>query len=152
MLGSRDLVVEQDIAAPPEVVFRYFTTAERWMMWQGVAAEVDARPGGVLRVNVRGDGYAAGEFLTVEPPNLVVFTFGWEMPGNPIQPGSTTVRVELQPSEMGTRLVLTHSSLPGAEAIAQHRHGWEHYLARCAEVAGGGDPGPDPAVVGAMDV
>ena len=80
------------------------------------------------------------------------FTFGWEMPGNPIQPGSTTVRVELEPTAEGTRVVLTHSGLPGAEAVAQHRHGWEHYLPRLAERAMGGDPGPDPAVIGIVDV
>lgn len=147
MLGSGDLVVEQQVAAPPEVVFTFFTSAERWLLWQGTAAEVDCRPGGVLRVNVRGDGFASGTFLEVDPPRRVIFTFGWELPGSPVPPGSTTVEILLEPSEGGTRLVLTQRGLPGAEQVEFHRGGWEHYTARCALVAGGGDPGPDPAVV-----
>lgn len=146
MYGSRDLVVEQDVAAPPEVVFTFFTSAERWMLWQGTAAEIDPRPGGILRVNVRGDGYASGEFVEVEPPHRLVFTWGWELPDSPVPPGSTTVEVRLEPTEMGTRMVLTHRGLPGAEQVRLHRDGWEHYTARCAEVAGGDDPGPDPAI------
>lgn len=146
MLGSRDLVVEQDVAAPPEVVFAFFTSAERWMLWQGTAAEVDCRPGGVLRVKVRGETYGSGTFIEVDPPHRVSFSFGWELPGSPVPPGSSTVEIVLEPSELGTRMVLTHRGLPGAESVAEHRHGWEYYLARCAEVAGGGDPGADPDV------
>ncbi|HUG83309.1 MAG TPA: SRPBCC family protein [Euzebya sp.] len=148
MPGSSDLVVEQDVAAPPEVVFAFFTSADRWMLWQGTAAEIDCRPGGVMRVNVRGDGYASGEFVEVDPPRRLVFTFGWEQPGSAVPPGSTTVEIVLEPSPTGTRILLTQRGLPDSEQIAQHRYGWEHYLPRCAEVASGSDPGPDPAVVG----
>jgi uncharacterized protein YndB with AHSA1/START domain len=39
-------------------------------------AEIDARPGGVFRMDVRGDGYASGRFLAVEPPHRITFTSG----------------------------------------------------------------------------
>jgi hypothetical protein len=38
---------------------------------------------------------------------------------------------------------MTHSGLPDAEACASHEQGWTHYFGRLAEVAAGGDPGPD---------
>ncbi len=41
-------VVEETvrIAAPPEIVWRYWTDPVRLCAWRGVGAEVDARPGG----------------------------------------------------------------------------------------------------------
>ena len=71
--------LERRIAAPPATVFAYFTDPERYLLWQGVAAELDPRPGGVFRVTQNDSGYIArGEYLEVEPPTRVVFTWGWE--------------------------------------------------------------------------
>ena len=41
------------------------------------------------------------------------------------------------------------AGLPSQEAIEKHAHGWDHYLARLAVAAGGGDPGRDPWLDGA---
>ena len=48
-------------------------------------------------MNVRGDGWASGRFLEVEPPRRIVFTWGWELEGSPLAPGSSVVEVELIP-------------------------------------------------------
>ena len=37
-----------------------------------------------------GDHRSVGEFVELVPDEKVVFTFGWDAPGNPITPGSTT--------------------------------------------------------------
>jgi uncharacterized protein YndB with AHSA1/START domain len=141
------VVVERRIKASPETVFRFFTDPERWLRWQGVTAELEPRPGGRFRMDVRGDGHASGQFLEVVPARRVVFTWGWEMEGNPVPPGSSTVEVDLWPDGDGTVVRLTHRGLP-ADAFATHQAGWEHYLDRLATTAGGGDPGPDPWQVG----
>ena len=38
---------------------------------------------------------------------------------------------------------LVHKGLPDEEAVAQHIHGWDHYLGRLAVVAAGGINPPD---------
>ena len=41
-----DVVVTRVIAASPATVFSFFTDIERWVSWQGVEGEIDARAGG----------------------------------------------------------------------------------------------------------
>jgi uncharacterized protein YndB with AHSA1/START domain len=148
VMGERvDLVVvERRIAASPATVFSFFSDAKRWLRWQGVEADIELEPGGAFRMNVRGDGFAAGAFLEVVPERRLVFTWGWEDEGLGVPPGSTVVEIELEPDGDGTFLRLTHRGLP-PDAVETHRGGWEHYLSRLATIAEGGDPGPDPARV-----
>lgn len=142
MSASRPLVVERRVRAPAHVVFAYFATSERWVMWQGVDAEIDLRPGGVFRVNVTGAGYASGRVVEVVPDRRIVFTWGWEH-DSPVRPGSSTVEIDLLPEQDGTLIRLTHSGLP-PEAHDVHRHGWQNYVGRLVSVSEGTDPGPDP--------
>ncbi len=137
------IVVERRIKARRDTVFSFFTDPERWLRWQGLDAELEAVPGGRLRMNVRGDGYASGTFTEVDPPNRIVFTWGWEMPGNPVPPGSSTIEVDLIDEGDVTLVRLTHRDLP-PESREVHELGWRHYLERLAVCATGGDPGPDP--------
>lgn len=138
-----DLVRELLIDATPETIFPLLTTAEGHVRWEGTEAEIDARPGGVYRVLVAGSYVGVGEYVEVVPHEKVVFTFGWDMPDNPITPGSTTVEITLTPEGSKTRLRLTHTGLPDDDAVAMHIHGWDHYLGRLGIVAAGGDAGAD---------
>jgi uncharacterized protein YndB with AHSA1/START domain len=138
--------VRRHIRARPATVFSFFTDRDRWLSWQGVTAEIDARPGGVFRINVRGDGWASGRFTAVEPPRRIAFTWGWEGVDSPVPPGSSRVEIVFEPDGAGgTHLTLVHSGLP-LPAVDLHRLGWEHYLDRLAVRSAGGDPGPDPTV------
>jgi uncharacterized protein YndB with AHSA1/START domain len=138
-------MLQRAIKARPATVFSFFTDRDRWLSWQGISAEIDARPGGVFRMNVRGDGWASGQFTAVEPYRRIVFTWGWEGPDSPVPPGSSTVEVTLEPDgDDGTLLTLVHSGLP-LPALGIHRDGWKHYLDRLTVRATGGDPGPDAA-------
>jgi uncharacterized protein YndB with AHSA1/START domain len=100
----------------------------------------------VFALNTRPDFLFQGEYVAVEPHRRIVFTWGYgsfpEELDNPLPPGSSTVEVEFVPDGEATIVHLTHR-LP-AELYDFHAWGWEHYLARLATVAGGGDPGPDP--------
>lgn len=140
---SGDIVVERRVAARPETVYRFLSDGEGWVMWQGVEAEIELRPGGVFRVNVTGDGFVSGRFIEIVPNRRVAFTWGWERPGSPVPPGSSVVEIELIEVDNGTLLRLTHRDLPEGEGEV-HRAGWENYLARLGAVGEGRDPGPDP--------
>jgi uncharacterized protein YndB with AHSA1/START domain len=127
---------EVRIEAPPEVVFRHFTDPARMVEWFGISALLDPRPGGAFRVNVTGPDVVAGEYVVVEPPRRVVFTWGFR------EPGSSQVEVTLEPDGEGTLLVLLHHGLTG-EAREHHSEGWAHYLARLVPAAAGDPPGRD---------
>lgn len=135
---------EMRIEAPPETVFGFFTEPEKMKQWKGVEAELDPRPGGIYRVSVLPVAVAVGEYVRVEPPTFVSFTWGWEGEGQPVAPGSSLVEVTLRPDGDATILELRHTGLPSEEMAREHEHGWTHYLGRLQIAAAGGDPGPDP--------
>ena len=138
-----DLVREIVIDATPETIWPLLTTTEGWLRWEGTEGEVDARPGGVYEVLVAGGYQSRGEFVEVVPHERVVLTFGWEMEGNPITPGSTRIEITLAPEGTKTLLRLAHLGLPDDNAVAEHIHGWDHYLGRLAAVAAGEEVEPD---------
>ncbi|MEX0874050.1 MAG: SRPBCC domain-containing protein [Actinomycetota bacterium] len=141
---STRVVIERRIAAAPEFVWDFVCKPDRWLEWQGVEADIDPRPGGVHRVNIRGDAFAGGEVIEVVPNRRISFTWGFEIPEHPLPRGSTLVVIDLIPDGDGTLLRLTQERVPdGFEAV---RHGWEHYLDRLVIVAEGGALGPDPNV------
>jgi uncharacterized protein YndB with AHSA1/START domain len=139
---------ELEIAASPEAVWQLLTDPAEATRWMGQAADFDLRPGGSYRVDVIPGNVASGEFVEIDPPRRLVYTWGWEGEGNPVPPGSSTIEFELEPSGKGTLLRFRHSNLPSDESAASHGHGWDHYLGRLAVVTGGGDPGPDPWLAG----
>lgn len=135
--------VEVRIAANPETVFGFFTEPDRMIQWMGRKAELDPRPGGAFYCDINAEAIASGEYVAVEPPRRVVFTWGWNGEDSVTKPGSTTVEVLLEPDGDGTHLRLIHRDLPSAESAEKHGHGWRHYLDRLALAGAGGDPGPD---------
>jgi uncharacterized protein YndB with AHSA1/START domain len=137
-----ELVREIMIDATPETIWPFLTEADKHLEWEGTEVDLDPRPGGVYRVLVAGQHQSAGEYVEVVPHEKVVFTFGWDVPDHPIPAGSTTVEISLHPEGDKTRVRLVHRGLP-EDAIGDHIHGWDHYLARLATAGSGGDAGPD---------
>jgi uncharacterized protein YndB with AHSA1/START domain len=127
------IVATEHINAPPEVVFPYFTDPALIVTWIGDRAELDPRSGGVFSLDM-GEVVARGNYITVEPPYRVVFS--WGIPGSdPLPPGGSTVEVVLTPDGDDTMVVLTHRGLPSTH-IGTHRAGWEHRLGRLRVAAG----------------
>jgi uncharacterized protein YndB with AHSA1/START domain len=134
-----------EIAARPETVWAFLVDPEKATRWMGVAAELDPRPGGIYQVEVLPGQVAKGEFVELDPPRRIVHTFGWEPGSNsPVRSGTTTIEIELVPTETGTTLHFTHRDLPDETAADNHAVGWDHYFDRLATAAGGGDAGRDP--------
>ena len=123
------------IAAPPAVVFPYFTDPALAVKWIADAAYLDARPGGTFSVDVQGNP-ARGEYVEIDPPHRVVFTWGIEGRDD-FPPGSSTVQVVLSADGDETVVTLTHRDLPEAYRKS-HEEGWLQFL---AELAGLPQPG-----------
>lgn len=97
------------IAAPPELVFAYFTDPVRYRRWKGEDAELEARPGGRFRVRLSGeqDRVVHGRYLEVVPPKRLVFTWGYERcEGSPCD---STVEVTLEADGGETILSILHA-------------------------------------------
>jgi uncharacterized protein YndB with AHSA1/START domain len=139
---------EVRIAARPETVFEFFTDPEKMIRWKGRRAELDPRPGGVYRVEINEQAVALGEYVEVDPPGRIVFTWGWEgqesgRGEHAVPPGSSRVEITLEPHGDGTLVRLRHLDLP-PQSREIHGQGWDLYMGRLAVAAAGGDPGPDP--------
>ena len=133
------------IDASPETVWEFLVDPEKLMRWKGINADLDAQPGGTFRCEVIPGHIARGEYVEIDKPNKLVFTWGWDGSAD-VPPGSSTIVIELASDGEGTSLRFVHKDLPNAQAIASHAHGWDHYLPRLETAAGGGDPGADPWV------
>jgi uncharacterized protein YndB with AHSA1/START domain len=131
------------VQASPEMVYPFLVDPERMMRWMGSSVNLEPYPGGIYHIRINAGTSAHGKFVEVVPNQRVVFTFGWEGEDSPLPPGSTTVEIILEADQNGTLVRLRHLGLP-EPAQAQHIEGWDHYLARLAKVASGGDPGLDP--------
>jgi uncharacterized protein YndB with AHSA1/START domain len=127
-------------------VFEFFVDPEKMVQWKGRKAELDPRPDGIYRVEINDEAIARGEYLEIEAPSRVVFTWGWEGQESGVHavpPGSSRVEVDLIPDGDGTLVRLRHLDLP-EPAREIHGQGWEMYLARLAAVTEGRDPRFDP--------
>jgi uncharacterized protein YndB with AHSA1/START domain len=132
------IIVDVEIAAPPERVFDAWTDPDQLLAWWGdddwyrtTEWQVDARPGGKWRCEGAGSGgmsgpfHVDGEYTLVERPKRLGFTWNpsWE-------PGVTTrVLIELTPAGAGTRLRLTHTGFSTVESSESHHEGWKRVLA-----------------------
>lgn len=145
---------EVEIAASPDTVWQFLVDPEKCVRWWGTSIRFDGRVGGGYRIDISPGQVVSGELVALEPPRLLVYTFGWEAGSDELMatvpPGSTTVEIELLPVGAGTLVRLLHRDLPDADSATAHGGGWQHYLDRLAVAAPGGDPGPDPWLTGAM--
>ena len=134
------LHLERVVAAPRAVVFRMHTDAEQLARWWGPrgftapSIELDVRVGGAYRIEMQppeGDVFfLTGEFVEVDPPALLAYTFRWEEPDPDDRPnlvvfslvdlgGTTALSVDQSPFATEARLEL-------------HRGGWTDGLDRLA--------------------
>ena len=136
MTGApRPILVERAIGAPIDEVYAAWTTPE--LMARGLSptgradVEADVRVGGRFRVvmidsDTRLEHH--GEYVQLDPPSLLVFTWVSEYTGP--EPSVVTVRL----SDLGesTLVRVSHDGLPGTTA-ASHAGGWTAILERLDE-------------------
>ena len=133
-----------DIHAAPEIVFEYLTRREKIMLWMGIDAVVDPRPGGTFQIAPNRFDRIRGEYIEATPFSKVAFTWGLDGEGHGFPAGSSLVEISLTPIATGTHLQLVHSKFPDNDWRDPHDGGWDFYLARIAAAAEGHPLGPDP--------
>jgi uncharacterized protein YndB with AHSA1/START domain len=129
-----ELLKEIWIDAAPEKVFPYLVEPDLLTTWIGEESWNDPRPGGVFRLKFDSENVVRGEFVEIDPPRRVVYTWGSEERES-LPAGSTRVAFDLEPENGGTRVRLRHSDLPTEQEVEQHTKGWDHFLPLLAEVA-----------------
>jgi uncharacterized protein YndB with AHSA1/START domain len=114
-------------------VFRFFTDSAHWARWWGAGSRIDARPGGEMLICYPGGSTAQGTVERVEPPDRIVFTFGYDRPNTPIAPRGSRVTITLTEVPGGTRVVLRHEV--ATDAIrGEHVAGWRYHMAVFGDV------------------
>ena len=129
-----ELRFERVFDAPIEDVWELVTDSDRIEEWLGVA-DVELRPGGRFRLLEMGGQGIAGVILTLEPPNVIEYTWdSAEWTGG-------TVRYQLSEDGGGTRLVFTHIHPLRSWEIFRYKSlaGW-HTLLELLELALQGRP------------
>jgi uncharacterized protein YndB with AHSA1/START domain len=119
------------IAAPPAEVFPYFVDPALMIQWIGEWADLHPEPGGTFALDFSKTP-VRGEYVEVDPPHRVVFT--WGVAGrDSLPPGSTTVEIVLTADGRDTIVELFHHDLP-ADASESHREGWITRLDQLAKL------------------
>ena len=128
------VVVTKHFDAPAERVFDAFLdveTARRFLFatatGEMIRAEIDPRVGGRFTFTDRrpdmGEVLHTGEYLEIDRPRRLVFTFGVPQ----FNPDYTRVTVEIVASGAGCDLTLTNDDVP-AEYAERNAEGWGRIL------------------------
>jgi uncharacterized protein YndB with AHSA1/START domain len=131
------LQVRRTLPAEREEVFRSWTDpalVRQWFKPRGgssPSAEMDVRVGGHYRWGMKLLGhlyYAFGEYIEVDPPRRLVFTFGWDRVPF-VRLADSLVTVEFADRGDQTEVVITHKRLDSRGLRALHQGGWRACLA-----------------------
>lgn len=128
------VIVTHRYAASPEKVFDAFLdvgVARRFLFatatGEMITAEIDPHVGGrftfIERRPEMGDVRHVGEYLEIDRPRRLVFTFGVPQ----YDPGMTTVAIDITPDGDGCRLTLTNDGVPPEYQENNHK-GWSRIL------------------------
>jgi uncharacterized protein YndB with AHSA1/START domain len=134
------VTVTRTIAASPAALYAAWTEPDRMRRWFATVVEADVRVGGRYRIeNHEPDGTVygfTGEYLVLDPPRRLVFTFTSDLqtPADRISDETVTVTF----TEVGagrTEVAVTNSWTGPAFEPSYYdelRGGWEEWLARLA--------------------
>jgi uncharacterized protein YndB with AHSA1/START domain len=132
---NTDVRIERVLPATIERVYDAWSRPELLTQWYcpnptlTLEVETDVRVGGGYVVTM-GPHVVRGNYLEVEPPTLLAFTWKWDDGGDDI----SQVRVELSEVDGGTHLLLSHTALPTPEDATGHLQGWELQLTRLTDL------------------
>jgi len=143
-VDGETLVLRRTFSAPPETVFRAWTTPEQMRRWlhpseefTNTVMEVDLRVGGRYRVGFKSPegtiDFVGGEFLEILPNERLVYSWTWEEP-NEFAGIETLVTVEFFAQDKGTELILTQKRFCNSAMKDRHMQGWGGTLDLLAKV------------------
>ena len=129
--AAQKAVVRQRLPAPPDVVFDEWTDAARLAEWmcprpaRCLNVQADPRIGGMLVVDIEEAGSTfrvSGNYLTLDRPHRVAFTWSCSTWPDPTVQTLVTVTIEPEGTEASI-MTIEHELLPPA-LVPQHAHGW----------------------------
>jgi uncharacterized protein YndB with AHSA1/START domain len=132
VLQDDELLIERIFDAPPELVFKVWTTPEHLMRWWGpkdfttVAFEQDFRVGGSYRAGIREasgtEHWMAGTYSEIVDGEKIVMSFRWEDGAFDVDNTITVTFARLA----GGRTLFRFHQAPFAtlEARDSHTQGW----------------------------
>jgi uncharacterized protein YndB with AHSA1/START domain len=125
------VLVERLLPAPPDAVYDEWLDPETLREWicprpaRPVRIDIEPRPGGRLRIEAeehQSTFEITGEYLTLDRPRLLAFT--WSCSAWPNPDLITVVTVTLGPhGDARTQMSIRHSRLP-QEQRPSHQAGW----------------------------
>lgn len=142
--ASDSLVLELTctLDASRERIFQALTDPAELAKWWGPSGfttpeiEIDPKIGGSYRLGMQPpDGelfHLAGEFLEIDPPTRLAYSFRWEEPDPDDR--ETVVRVSLDAVADRTRLSLWHGVFATEARLALHKSGWTDSLKELSEL------------------
>jgi len=136
----KPIVIEQYYKHSIHKVFKAFSQKNAFEQWIAPSDEIgtkillyDFTVGGQYRIefSIPGAGivYLGGEYVNIESPTQICFTWVWEEPDIHADINSL-VTVKLLEHEGHTKLVITHDNLSTLPSSQRHLKGWTGTLAR----------------------
>lgn len=137
--NMRVLEIRRTYAASREKAFAAWTQIEALKKWWGVSegytvsiAEVDLRIGGRYRLGMSPPNsetviVLTGEYLVIQPPEKLVFTWGFESEEGNVE---SLITLRFLARDDQTEIVLTHEYQGPEEMAENFRAGWEGMFIR----------------------
>lgn len=136
---QRTLVIERMLDAPAALVFQAWSHPQHLVRWWGPKdftlpyCEQDFRVGGKYRFCMRApdgsDHWVRGEYLEIDEPRRLVFTWLREDEGGDIW-CDTVVALSFEARNGGTLLTLDQTTFATTAHCDEHRDGWNECLDR----------------------
>jgi len=138
VMVERTLVIERELDAPRDLVWRVWTDPDEVTKWWGPEhfttprekIELDLRPGGVCRMTMVGpDGLEYpndGHFGIVEPPERL--SFGGETTDHPMLESAETTVEFLDLGASRTKVIVTSRMICAEDLLPMARAGWGSQL------------------------
>lgn len=128
--------IHRVLKAPPERVFRAFTTPEamaKWIPPHGFTCRVhhmEPRVGGTFRMSftnftTQQSHSFGGEYVELVPDELLRYTDKFDDPG---LPGVMQVTISLKPVSCGTELSIVQEGIPDVIPVEMCYLGWQESL------------------------
>ena len=137
-MTETQIELTQQVAASRETAWAAWTDPERIARWwwhriPGTTIAADARVGGAYRFESVDAGFGVtGEYLEVEPLELLVFTWRWIDDGVEGE-ALDTVTVRFADAVGGTAVTVVHET--DAAGVADYELGWRDTLAELPQSA-----------------
>ncbi|EUB59063.1 Activator of 90 kDa heat shock protein ATPase -like protein 1 [Echinococcus granulosus] len=123
--GTQDTVqisLQEDFMCTPEDLYKVFITEELTKLFTRGNAIVQSTPGGKYAIF---DGNVSGSFIDLEPNKMI--SMSWRKDNWP-ENHHSTVRMDLEQIDTGTRLKLTQTNVPASDEEGT-QSGWQtHYF------------------------